>query len=278
MSNLDTQLALTFKSACLAEIEALKPGNVHIFADGHGMVVQDFVRSAEAASKVIAQLGITVGQRISDAVDATWNAVGCNTNLGVILLCAPMIQAATDNAGPDFRKSLELVLQNLTLSDAELAFKAISRAAPAGLGEVAQHDVRHSPTITLLEAMQAAQQRDLVARQYANGFADIFNTGYTRYMDTMQRWDSPAWATTAVYLAFMSTYPDSHIVRKYGEAAARLAQQEAKAHEQTLLAQKNPKICQPNLLKFDADLKARGINPGTSADLTVATLLLISLV
>jgi triphosphoribosyl-dephospho-CoA synthase len=271
-------LARAFKSACLSEIEALKPGNVHIFADGHGMVAQDFIRSAEAASAVIAQLGASVGQRIFDAVDATWNAVGCNTNLGTILLCAPMVQAAINNAEPDFRKSLQLVLQNLTLNDAELTFKAILKAAPAGLGEVAQHDVHYPPTVTLLEAMQAVQQRDLVARQYAKGFADIFDIGYVRYMDAMQRWDSPAWATTAVYLAFMSTYPDSHIVRKYGEATARLAQQEAKAHEQTLLTQENPKTRQSDLLKFDANLKARGINPGTSADLTVATLLLISLV
>lgn len=273
-----TGLAHAFKSACLAEIEALKPGNVHIFADGHGMVVQDFIRSAEAASVAIAQPGITVGQRIFDALDATWNVVGCNTNLGVILLCAPMIQAATNSTEPDFRKSLQLVLQNLTLNDAKLAFKAISKAAPAGLGEVAQHDVHQPPTVTLLEAMQTAQQHDLIAKQYANGFADIFDIGYIRYMDAMQRWHSPAWAATAVYLAFMSTYPDSHIERKYGEVAARLVQQEAKAYEQTLLAQENPKTCQSGLLKFDADLKARGINPGISADLTVATLLLISLV
>lgn len=271
-------LAHAFKSACLAEIEALKPGNVHIFADGHGMVVQDFIRSAEAASAFIAQPGITVGQRISDAVDATWSAVGCNTNLGAILLCAPMIHAATNNVKSDFKKSLQPVLQNLTLNDAKLAFKAILKAAPAGLGEAVEHDVHYPPTVTLLEAMQAAQQRDLIAKQYANGFADIFDIGYTRYMDAMQRWNNPAWAATAVYLAFMSTYPDSHVMRKYGEAATRLVQREAKAHEQTLLAQKNPKTCQSNLLKFDADLKARGINPGTSADLTVATLLLISLV
>jgi triphosphoribosyl-dephospho-CoA synthase len=278
MSSLGTQLAHAFKSACLAEIEALKPGNVHIFADGHGMVVQDFIRSAEAASAVIAQPGITVGQRIFDAVDATWNAVGCNTNLGVILLCAPMIHAAINNPESDFKESLRLVLQNLTLNDAELAFRAILKAVPAGLSEVAQHDVHYPPTVTLLEAMQTAQQRDLVARQYANGFTDIFDIGYTRYIDAMQRWDSPAWAATAAYLAFMSTYIDSHIVRKYGEAAARLVQQQAKAHEQALLSHGNPKACQPILLKFDADLKARGINPGTSADLTAATLLLIALV
>lgn len=277
MSSLAAQLAHDFKAACLAEIEALKPGNVHIFADGHGMVVQDFIRSAEAASAVIAQPDITVGQRIFNAVDATRNAVGCNTNLGVILLCVPMIHAAINNAESDFKKSLQIVLQNLTLNDAELAFKAILKAAPAGLGEVAQHDVHKPPTITLLEAMQAAQQRDLIARQYANGFADVFD-GATHYQNTLQRWQRPAWAATAVYLGFLANFADSHIARKHGAAVALAVQEEAKSYEQALLAQENPKACQRELLKFDADLKVRGINPGTSADLTVATLLLISLV
>ncbi len=278
MSSMDARLAYAFKAACLAEIEALKPGNVHIFADGHGMTVQDYIRSAEAASVAIADSGITVGQRILNAVSATLDVVACNTNLGMILLCAPMIQAALDYTEPDFRKSLQAVLQGLTLSDAELAFKAILKAAPAGLIEVAQHDVHDVPTATLFEAMQAAQQRDLIARQYANGFADIFDIGYPCYVDAMRRWNSPAWAATTVYLTFMSAYVDSHIVRKYGETAARVVQSEAMAHEQALLAKENPKTYQSSLLKFDADLKTRGINPGTSADLTVATLLLISLV
>ena len=34
-----------------AELEALKPGNVHIHAGGHGMTVRDFLMSAEAAAK-----------------------------------------------------------------------------------------------------------------------------------------------------------------------------------------------------------------------------------
>ena len=44
--NQSQRLADAFKAACMAELEALKPGNVHIFADGHGMTVQDFMASA----------------------------------------------------------------------------------------------------------------------------------------------------------------------------------------------------------------------------------------
>ena len=42
---------------------------------------------------------------------------------------------------------------------------------PAGLGEAAAHDVREAPAVTLLEAMRAASDRDLIARQYATVYS-----------------------------------------------------------------------------------------------------------
>lgn len=276
LTPLSAQLSSAFKSACLAEIEALKPGNVHIFANGHGMVVQDFIKSAEAAAGVIAQPDLTVGQRIASAIEATWNAAACNTNLGIVLLCAPLIHAVLHGKKPTLRERLQEVLQGLTVADAALAFQAILRASPAGLGESARYDVHAPPSVTLLEAMAEAQQRDRIALQYVTGFADVFD-GVKRYEEALQRWERPAWAATAVYLGFLAGIADTHIVRKYGEAAALAVCEEAKAHEQALLVLENPKTYQRSLLKFDADLKARGLNPGTSADLTVASLLLAML-
>lgn len=276
-TELSAQLAVAFKSACLAELEALKPGNVHIFADGHGMVVQDFVRSAEAAASVIAQPELSVGQRILSAMEATWNAVGCNTNLGIVLLGAPLMHAVLQGTKPLLRERLQETLHGLTVADAELAYRAILLASPAGLGESERYDVHVPPQVTLLDAMREAQQRDRIAWQYANGFADIFDVGAARYRATLQRWGRPAWAATAAYLGFLASFPDTHIVRKYGEAVACGVQEEARLHEQVLLALENPKTYQRDLLKFDADLKARGLNPGTSADLTVASLLMVAL-
>ncbi|MEO8418156.1 MAG: triphosphoribosyl-dephospho-CoA synthase [Methylophilaceae bacterium] len=274
---ISSRLAAAFKSACLAELEALKPGNVHIFADGHGMVVQDFVRSAEAAAEAIAEPNAVVGERIFSAMEATWTVVGCNTNLGIILLCAPLIHAVLQGHKATLRERLRDVLQELTVADAQLTYQAIVRASPAGLGESAQHDVHMPPQVTLLEAMREAQHRDCIARQYANGYADVFDIGVKRYREAMQQWGCPTWAATRVYLAFLAEFPDTHIVRKYGDVVAQMVRVEAKGHEQTLLAQENPTTCQRELLKFDADLKARGLNPGTSADLTVASMLAVSL-
>ena len=267
--------AKAFKAACLAELEALKPGNVHIFADGHGMVVQDFLQSAEAA-QVIAGPDLTVGQRILAAVEATRQAISHNTNLGIILLCAPLIHAFLYGKAA-LKDDLRNVLQDLTVADAELAYRAIVIASPAGLGSGMKHDVAEPPQITLLHAMQDAAQRDHIALQYVNGFEDIFDMGMTRYRETLQKWDRPAWATTAVYMGFLAAFADTHIARKYGEPVALGVQKRARELDQKLLQLDNPKHCLRDLLKFDAELKAEGLNPGTSADLTVATLLAAAL-
>jgi triphosphoribosyl-dephospho-CoA synthase len=264
-------IAAAFEAACLAELQAIKPGNVHIFADGHGMVVGDFVKSAHAAARIIALPGLSVGQRILQAIEATWDAVGCNTNLGIVLLAAPLVHSAS------LRVPLHEVLAGLTLQDAADCFRAIVRASPAGLGESPRHDVRAAPQVTLLEAMQEAAPRDRIAWQYANGYADIYDFGLPRYREAFARWDNAAWAATAVYLGFMAHYGDSHVARKYGEAAAESLRAEAQMHENALLQCENPKTYLAELLRFDARLKRDQLNPGTSADLTVATLLMVSL-
>ena len=271
-----SDVALLYRDACMAELSAIKPGNVHMFADGHGMVVQDFIKSADASSQSIAKPNLSVGERILNAVNATWDSVGCNTNLGIVLLAAPMIQAVYSKVAFS-QHSLLNVLNNLTVDDAIKAYEAISIAMPAGLGEVQKHDVSQTPQITLLEAMQAAADRDLIAQQYANGYQEIFNLGVTTYRHYLAKWERPAWAITATYLAFLAEFEDSHIFRKYGKEIAQTIQQEAKNHFQSFTSQDNPKLYQTTLLAWDADLKKRGINPGTSADLTVATILVSSL-
>lgn len=262
------KIAVAFEHACLAELQALKPGNVHIFADGHGMVVGDFVKSAHAAAAVIAQPGLTVGQRVLSAVEATWDAVGCNTNLGIVLLAAPLIQSAL------LRIPLQAVLETLTVEDAIYAFRAILKASPAGLGDSPKHDVHDTPDVTLLQAMQEAAPRDWVAFQYASGFADIREFGLQRYRAAMARWDNEAWAATAVYLGWMARQSDTHVVRKYGETAAANLRTDALVHERLFLESNDPQNYMNELLRWDAKLKQAHINPGTSADLTVITLLL----
>jgi len=273
------QLALAYKNACMAELQALKPGNVHAFADGHGMTIQDFIQSAEVTAEPITRPGFSVGERVFYSVEATKNAVGQNTNLGMLLLCAPLIHTAFNlQAGQALWNQLDITLRQLTVDDAALVARAIVLANPGGLGASDQHDVHEAPQISLFEMMCSAQDKDRISWQYANAFQDVVSFGVNLYADALLKWENVAWATTALYLGFLTNYADTHVQRKHGVEVAKSLMQEAKEIESSYWATNNPKLMQKQLLVWDTSLKARKINPGTSADLTVATLLASNLV
>jgi triphosphoribosyl-dephospho-CoA synthase len=270
-------VAQAFHDACLAELDALKPGNVHRRGDGHGMNVTDFERSAAAATPVIGAPHLSVGARIERAVAATQDAVGQNTNLGIILLTAPLAQAALDTTSTGLHDRLAEVLAGLTVEDARAAYRGIRSAQAGGLGEVRQHDVGTEPSITLLEAMRAAETRDRIAWNYTHDFVDIFDLGLKWHDGGIKRWGASPWVATYVYLGFLAHIPDTLIERKFGDAAASEVRDEARPIEAGLSQCTQPNQMAAPLAAFDRSLKERGLNPGTSADLTVATLMAAAL-
>jgi triphosphoribosyl-dephospho-CoA synthase len=265
------KIASAFKAACIDELDAPKPGNVHIFADGHRMTAPEFLLSATSAAHAISMPRARVGTRILTAVEATLAAVGANTNLGIILLCAPLA-AAADADPPDLRTALAGVLESLDTEDANLAFRAIVRASPAGLGRVEKNDVFEPATVSLRQAMAEVAHRDRIAYQYVSTFEDIFGRGEPLLEAALSRALQPRWATLEVYLGFLSAFPDSHVVRKHGAAAAEEVRRNSLPFYTRLQSGENLAYLLPDLLAWDRSLKVRGLNPGTSADLTVATL------
>ena len=259
-----------FVAACEDELAALKPGNVHVHSAGHGMDVRHFEASARAAAPHIASPGLKVGLRIRGAVEASLSAAGCNTNLGIVLLCTPLAAAAEANSG-SLQNRLRMVLSDLDRDDATNVFAAIARANPAGLGRVNEGDVMLAAEITLAEAMSLARERDRIARAYCSDFEDIFDFGLPRLLQAQEQSASPDEATTALHMAYLAHFPDSHISRKHGEEAALKVQKAAQDH---IDAAHPPlrKEARALLLAFDQDLKAQGLNPGTTADFVVATL------
>ena len=261
------------------EIEALKPGNVSVHAAGHGMSAADFMRSAKVSTPALCVAGADVGWRILEGVRATRAAVGCNTNLGMLLLFAPIIKAAEQGFADadELRARLEMTLAGLTDQDAADVFAAIRLADPGGLGEVEAHDVQQPPDCPLMRAMASAADRDAVALQYSNNFAEIFGPGLASIKYFAKRWDHVEWATVACYLTFLSALPDSHIQRKHGRRAAENVAARAKALAAEYKAAANPAACIGLLQDFDRRLKAKNYNPGTTADLTAASLLVYNL-
>lgn len=263
-----------FEQACRLDVMVRKPGNVSVASPGHRMSAGQFIASAQAAAGPLFTPGARIGERIERAVEATWAAVGCNTNLGIVLLAAP-IAAAIEHPG-DLRDSVHTVLAGLDLDDSRAAFRAIARANPGGLGSAAAQDVHAAPTLGLRDAMALAAGRDSIARQYANGFADLFDIGLPQFtgQSVLPAAEGPVDAATAaatqrVFLEFLGRFPDSHIVRKHGEAVAQTVIDAAQGWRGLAAPESDPRFA-----AWDDSLKVRGINPGTSADLTVATLLL----
>ncbi|MFZ2450796.1 MAG: triphosphoribosyl-dephospho-CoA synthase [Methylovulum miyakonense] len=271
-----TRLAELYRKACELELQAFKPGNVSVYADGHDMTVADFRISAEVSATPLCNPDYCLGEKIYYAVKATREAVACNTNLGIILLAAPLLQAALCYSGLTLRESLRRVLNASTITDADWVFRAIALAAPGGLGEAQEQDVHSSATVTLKAAMGLASDKDRIALQYLTDYEDIFDFAILSYYNAMNIWKSKSWSAVAVYTALLSKFPDSHIERKYGnQYSGMIIQTMAKLSR--ALATPTPEQVMPLLYQADQELKSRRINPGTTADMTVATLLAVLL-
>jgi triphosphoribosyl-dephospho-CoA synthase len=255
--------------ACLLEVSAAKPGNVtpvHDFAD---MTYADMVRSALALGPVFARRRArarSVGELIGDGVQATARVARANTNLGIVLLFAPLVRAAaTQQAGEALRAATERTLAQLDVDDAAAAFAAIAHARPGGLGEAPDHDVRAPARVSLREAMAAAAHRDSIASEYATGYAIVFDTGLRLLADALREGAGTLEAIVSLHLGLLASHPDTLIERKAGATTARAVSQAAQNVRDGTRSRED----------FDASLRGpdHRLNPGTTADLVAATLL-----
>ena len=283
--------------ACELDIAVRKPGNVSLASAGHGMQAQQFIDSAHASAAPLFARGTRVGARIEAAIEATWTVAGCNTNLGIVLLCAPVAVAVERfpqaHSTPDLRQAIESVLADLDVADARAAYRAIARANPGGLGRAPREDVHDEPTLTLRAAMALAADRDRIAQLYRDGYAELFDLGVAALGDDFPGLDAPTAqrpvdrriampaapvgrAVLRGYLALLGHAPDSHIVRKHGAAVAHTVMADARhwGADPRLTAAGPGLEADVAFAEWDESLKTRRLNPGTTADLTVAAMLL----
>lgn len=269
------EIAWAAQLACLFEVSVEKPGNVSPRGGFIDARFEDFVASAVAIGPALRDAGqATVGETIARAAADTRRLVATNTNLGMILLLAPLARAAARlEAGGDLRAALGRVLADLTVQDARLAYAAIRTASPAGMGEVDRHDVGEDDVaVTLREAMDAARERDSIAREYVTDFEITFALG----AGTLRRcWQDGAAFSEAVVTAFLtilSDVPDTLIARKNGAAAAEDVSRRAArvlAVGGSVSEQGRARLAELARELGDA---AHALNPGTTADLVAASL------
>jgi triphosphoribosyl-dephospho-CoA synthase len=260
--------------ACIWEATAPNPGNVYRGADFEDLSYADFLNSAVVIAPMIDRVQVLgVGRTVLAAAQATRDHIGPkNTNLGILLLIAPL--AAAEQGRPS-RDGIAHVLANLSDKDCQNVYAAIRLVQPGGLGRVEQADVNADPPpdLSLVDAMRLAADRDLVARQYANDFADVFAVADSieAHLRSLPMSD----AIVRGYLELLAREPDSLIARKCGKAKAREVSDGARSVLDCLASGED--VYQGVLADYDFWLRTDGhrLNPGTTADLVAAALFVL---
>jgi len=274
----DWEIALAAQTACVLEVDAPKPGNVNRYYDFDDATIEDFHLSALAIGRPFGYIRDQgVGKTVLEAVKETRRLVSTNTNLGILLLLAPLGLAwSRIRAGQGhpvslrelqdlWIKEIRRVLDNLTLEDTNFVYQAIREASPGGMGNVNEYDINEqAPSITLLEAMRPAAAWDLVARQYTDGFSLILGHGYETFTAELQKGIPLPQAIKETFLYLLSLNADTLIARKLGQKRSEEVRQLA-------LSVRNGEIAEE---EFDRLLRSEkhDLNPGTTADLTAAVI------
>ena len=264
-----TSLSECVRLACLWEAESRKVGNVHPGASFANTTVEDFRRSADAIAPIFAAAATQpVGVTIRRAVEATRAAVGQNTNLGIILLLAPLAAVPRDVTLREGIKALRT-----TVEDAREVYAAIRLANPGGLNDAAEQDVRDEPTVTLHEAMALAADRDSIARQYAQSFELLFAQGLPSLEDCLANFGCVEAGVIECQIGWLALATDSLIARKCGEELAVRIRDRARAMYLHHSGIRTPEGRAAGRA-LDAYLRSDGhrLNPGTTADLVTACL------
>ncbi len=264
------QVAKWVQAACLMEVLSPKPGNVSPGLEFHDASVADFLRSAEAIGpEMAAAVDRSLGETILASVQATRNVVGHNTNLGIILLIAPLAAVPPEKSLFD---GIDSVLRQTTVSDSRLVYRAIRLAQPAGLGKAGAQDLGDEPTVSLVDCMRLAADRDMIAAQYGNAFQQLLNSGLEWLREAAGCLDSQQSQITWLAVRLMAEFGDSLIARKCGVEMSEAVREKARE----VLASGWPAKAESEKVfaAFDAFLREDGNrrNPGTTADFIAAIL------
>lgn len=267
-------VAAAAQLACLLEVSASKPGNVTPTRRFEDAGYEDFLASAAAIGAPLAEAGTrSLGATVRLAIEATRRWTQSNTNLGIVLLLAPLARAAMVDGGVSaWRDGVRRVLEDSTVADARDVYHAIRCASPGGLGRVDSQDVSAEPSVTLLDAMRLAAARDGIAREYITGFEVTFETGSPALLRA--RGDGLPWGDAVVetFLALLAQMPDTHVIRRRGPARAAEISEQARA----VIGAGGVRTAagRAAIDAMDRDLRddRHAANPGTTADLTAAAI------
>ena len=260
--------------SCKKDIELIKPGNVNLLSSHKDTKAQDYLDSAILSSKELFNQNYSLGKRILESVNVTRSQVNVNTNLGIILLCAPVIQSYIDFNNLDLREGIKKTLSTTSIKDTHDLCAAINISSPGGLGDSDMYDTGSYPNASIKQIMDYSQEYDRISYQYSHNFSDIFDFIIPKLEFLNQRHESLDITLSLLFIEILAKIPDSHISRKFGDKIAKKTSNNAHDLLKILDREHDPDYLAKALNNLDYEYKKKGINPGTTADLLVASLMI----
>ena len=271
--NLDN-LQNAYLFACRKDIELIKPGNVNIKSPHSDTNAEDYLESSLLSSKELFKPDYSLGERILNSIKITRSKVKTNTNLGIILLCAPIIHACIYFNNLTMREGIKKTLSSSTVKDTQDLCMAINISAPGGLGTREIYDTASKPTVNILEIMNHSASYDRISYQYCHDYSDIFDFIIPRLVFLNKKHNSLDISLSLMFMEILAKIPDSHISRKFDDKIAKKTSNNASDLLKILDREYSPDYLADRLNNLDYEYKKKGINPGTTADLLVASLMI----
>ena len=265
-----------------------KPGNVHRTRDYDDMVFEDFIISGivigdtirEACSDVDVENPL-LGKYILQAVDETDKWIKNNTNLGIVMMTTPIaVAAAISDNFDEIRQNVVKLMANTSVDDACDLYDAINIADAGGMGDQDEYDVAsdnakqelRDNNQTMYDVLKISAPWDMLAREMTSDMPAVFELGYPTYHKLKEE-KSLNDACVLTFLTILSEVPDTLISRKYGsDEALKISMM-----TRDLLKLKGADDFAEKLQEFDDYLYDNGYNPGTTADLTAASIFVSNL-
>ena len=263
--------------ACRKDIEAIKPGNVNINSPHKDMNAEDFITSSISSSIKMFEHNISLGERILWSIEATKSSTSMNTNLGIILLCAPIIHALINYPEISLREGISLSINNSSKLDTRMICSAINIASPAGLDfnhDNQKYDTRDLPDISLRELMCHSSDYDRISYEYCHDYSGIIDYVVPLLSNRVKNNDSIDISVSLTFVEILANIEDSHICRKLGNKIAKKTSNHANDLLKILDKESDRDYVAKELNNLDYEYKKKGINPGTTADLLIASLMI----
>ena len=260
-----------------------KPGNVHRTRDFEDMEFEDFIISGIVIGDTIREATRDVdvnnpqlGKYILQAVSETDRWIKNNTNLGIVMMLTPIAVACRiSNSFDEIRDNIKLIMSNTSVDDACDLYDAINIADAGGMGDQDEYDVSSDNAKqelkdnnqTMFDVLKISAPWDMLAREMTSDMPAVFEIGYPAYYE-FRKEKSKNESCVLTFLTILSQVPDTLISRKYGsDEALKISMM-----TRDLLNLKDSSDFQEKLKEFDDYLFKNKYNPGTTADLTAASI------